>query len=135
MQSIVTGILQPKGRIHIQFGIPLNPELKDLDPSAKPPEMFKILAEKIDHQIQSNYHLFPTNYISHDLISEKLNFSDHYSQEEKNQFREHTDKIIAGLKGDPNLLERILLQLYANPVENYFSQTKIDRKNNPNFVP
>lgn len=123
LKSIITGIAQPKGNIHLQFGIPVAAELARMDPDIKTPDFFRQLAEMIDQQIQSNYHLFPTNYISHDLISEKSDFSDHYSPAEKTRFREHADKTISGLPGDPDQLERILFQLYANPVENYFSTT------------
>lgn len=124
LQSIITGIVQPKGRIHLQFGNPLNPELHDIDPSEKVANMFKILAVKIDHQIHSNYHLFQTNYIAYDMLSKDPIFIDRYSQEEKNQFQEYALTVINSLHGDHKLLEKIFLELYASPVENYLSHVK-----------
>ncbi len=127
LTSIITGILQPKGRIHMQFGNPLNLELPTFDPSENLNSLFKLLTEKIDDQIHLHYHLFPSNFIAHDLISKNSTFSDRYSPEEKDQFQAHTQKTLSSLQGDQNLLEKILLNLYAFPVRNYFSQTRSER--------
>lgn len=129
-ESILAGITQPKGRIHLQIGHPVNSDLPALQTVKKPSEKFQVLAHLIDRQIHSNYKLFPTNMIAYDLLSGKKKFKEHYSPEEKVHFQEYVDEKIALLHGDHNVLKEMLLSIYAKTVENNMSNIRTGRTNN-----
>ena len=66
MQSILAGVTQPKGRIHLALGKPINNSLREIADSQ---DNFKTLTQTIDSEIFNNYKLFPTNYIALDLLN------------------------------------------------------------------
>lgn len=110
LNSILTGITQPKGRVHLTVCEPLRrEELEPFDKFANP-EFNKAVAELIDSRIRPAYRLYPNNYIAADLLSGKRNHS--YTDSEKEAFVNHVDKIT---KEYPDELRDILLHIYANP--------------------
>ncbi|MCL2415133.1 MAG: hypothetical protein FWC94_07850, partial [Bacteroidales bacterium] len=115
-QSIITGIMQRKGKVHITIGKAINPRLdtcKDL-PNHK---IFKGIARLIDDEIVNNYKLFDTNYIAYDLLNHTDKYASHYTEEAKEQFVIRMNEKIAqiGLKFYPELC-KIFFSIYANPV-------------------
>ena len=111
LNSILTGITQPKGRVHLTVCEPLHrEELETFDKFANP-EFNKAVAELIDSRIRPAYRLYPNNYIAADLLSGKRNHS--YTDSEKEAFVNHVDKIT---KEYPDELRDILLHIYANPI-------------------
>lgn len=109
--SIMTGIMQPKGRVHLNVCQPLSAEefepLRGLPVSAFNREVAAI----IDKRIRQAYRLYPNNYIAADIISGKRSHS--YTNQEKDSFINHIDGIT---KEYPEELRDILLRIYANPV-------------------
>lgn len=111
LNSILTGITQPKGRVHLAVCEPLHrEELEPFDKFANP-EFNKAVAELIDSRIRPAYRLYPNNYIAADLLSGKRNHS--YTDSEKEAFVNHVDKIT---REYPDELRDILLHIYANPI-------------------
>ncbi len=86
-QSIITGITDFKGRVHLAFCKSLLPQ--ELE-SAK--GNYKVFANIIDERISQSYHLWPNNYIAHDLMTGNATDSNHYSTEERQQFLHYLDK-------------------------------------------
>ncbi|MDL2221097.1 1-acyl-sn-glycerol-3-phosphate acyltransferase [Parabacteroides sp. OttesenSCG-928-N08] len=115
--SIMTGITQRKGEVHIQFGTPLSHEL--LQPLADLPnnKFNKQAAALIDQQVHQNYRLSCNNYIAHDLRSNSDRYADHYSAEEKRAFLDHYDRVMQIEVDDKALFSQIFLGIYANPVD------------------
>ncbi len=118
LNSILTGILQRKGRVRISLCRQISEA--DLRPlSAQSANAFyKSVAALVDERICSAYHLFPNNYVAHDLASGEGRYLSAYSPEEKAAFEAH----LAGLldKTEPEGREevrRLLLSIYANPVD------------------
>jgi hypothetical protein len=116
LNSIFTGIFQPKGAVHIHFGNPVTEN--DLLPLAGlPHNRFNAqAAQLLDKQILANYRLFNTNYIAHDLRSASNQYSKYYTQEEKIRFDKYYQKIIPAEIEDKQLFGDIFLSIYANPV-------------------
>lgn len=119
MKSIITGITQQKGRVHLAFGKPIQKEHLDLS-SDRIQNHFKELADQIDLQIHQNFKLFPGNFIAHDLINQNNTFSDKYNAWEEGRFMEHINGILNSRKDKDGfeIFKRILLNMYANPVVN-----------------
>ncbi len=111
LNSILTGIQQQKGRVHIEVCEPLSyGELEAF--RGMPSTLFnKEVASLVDSRIKPQYRLYPNNYIAADIISGKRIYS--YTAAEKKTFLAHVDGIV---KEYPEELRDILLHIYANPV-------------------
>ena len=111
LNSILTGIQQPKGRVHLIVCQPIGK--KDLEPlRGLPSASFnKEVAALIDSRIRPAYRLYPNNYIADDFITGKRRHS--YTNKERDAFLSHVDGIV---KDYPEELRQILVSIYANPV-------------------
>ena len=67
LNSILTGILQQKGRVHIQFCEPITEEELSYYDGLTNNEYHKVVAQLIDNRIRPAYRLYPNNYIAHDI--------------------------------------------------------------------
>jgi len=117
LNSILTGIMQPKGRVHFHICPKVTEEdLKALDdcPSG---EFYRRVASLMDSRINPHFRLWPNNYIAHDLRSGTEAYDTHYTKEEKASFIRYMD----WMNDHPDLnrseLEAIFLGIYANPID------------------
>ncbi|MDR1919705.1 MAG: 1-acyl-sn-glycerol-3-phosphate acyltransferase [Tannerellaceae bacterium] len=118
LHSILTGILQPKGDVHIAVGHPLRED--ELSPLAGLPnnKFNRQVATLMDKQIHANYRLTCNHYIAHDLRSESSTFyGTHYTKDEKETFLQHYRQGLKAELEDKQLLSDIFLGIYANPVD------------------
>ncbi len=118
LNSILTGVKQPKGKIHVAFGKPIQEELHEINKVNNENEKIKLLASHIDKCIYQGYKLNPVNYISYDLLNQTNVFENNYSTQEKEDFLNYIDQKIKNMTGEPEVLKNIFLTLYANPVVN-----------------
>ena len=115
--SILTGITQPKGNIHIQICEPLRKEeLQQLSKEKTPNDFYKSIVNLIDQRIYHNYKLWSTNYIAYDLLSKTDKFATHYTPAEKEQFLQRLHHVLKQIDGDKDTISAIYLGIYANPV-------------------
>jgi hypothetical protein len=118
LTSILTGITQQKGNVHFSICKPLEKEeYKDFAPDNK---FYNNFAHLIDKKIFTNYKLWNTNYIAHDLRSETNRFSAYYTPEEKEKFLQRYHHILNQIDGDKEAIASIFLGIYANPVDKKF---------------
>ena len=119
LNSIFTGITQPKGDVHISVGKPLTEE--DLAPLAGlPNNKFNLhVAWLIDNQIYKGYKLTCNNYIAHDLRSQCEQYKSKYTEEERQLFVQRYSEVIASDVEDKEKLGDIFLGIYANPVDSH----------------
>jgi 1-acyl-sn-glycerol-3-phosphate acyltransferase len=118
LNSILTGIKQPKGKIHVAFGKPINEELEEIDKVANENEKIKLLAAHIDKCIYQSYKLNPVNYIAYDLLNKTNVFENNYTATEKEKFLNYIDQKIKTMTGEPEVLKHLFLTMYANPIVN-----------------
>jgi len=118
LNSILTGILQPKGDIHIHICEPVSRKELEAITYNQPNEFYKALATLIDRRIYQNYKLHNNNYIAHDLRSGKDTYSSYYTPEEKSAFIARTEEMLRQVEGEKEVLLSIFWGIYANPVEN-----------------
>ncbi|MBP5538899.1 MAG: 1-acyl-sn-glycerol-3-phosphate acyltransferase [Bacteroidales bacterium] len=114
LNSILTGIMQPKGRVHLSVAPPMDERI--LEPFCGLPkgELTTAVAALIDEWVHTRYHLFPNNYIAWDLLHGS--FSGQYTEAEKEAFMQHLSQL--DRYEDAVTLRSILLRIYANPVAN-----------------
>ncbi len=103
--SVTTGIIGPKGHVHLAIGKPLSSsEVQSQG------DLAEHVASVLDRRIQKLYKLMPTNYLAYDLLTGTSQHRQHYSAEVKNQFLQRMNKL-------PNSeSQRIFMEMYANPV-------------------
>lgn len=116
--SILTGIVQEKGNIHIHFGKPISEEEIDSVSVLEKNDRFKALAEIIDKGIVGGFKLWKNNFIAYDILNETKEYSSEYSNDEKEEFIKYYKNKISELFGDRDEIEEIMLSIYANPVLN-----------------
>ena len=110
LASMVSGIKQYKGRVHLEFCKPLTvEELMEADRAEKN-EKYRVLASIIDSHVMPAFKLWPTNYIAADLLTGGNKYSDHYTHGQKMAFIAHIDKEAAGM---PDEVRDILLGIYS----------------------
>lgn len=117
LNSILTGILQPKGRIHMSVGKPIHAELAEIEKISNENDKIKHLVNCIDEQLYANYKVWPVNYIACDISNESSEFSAHYTEKEKNEFIHYIKQKISKLKGEEQSLFNLFINMYANPVK------------------
>ena len=116
LQSIITGITQPKGNVHLAFGHPVDVSGFN-DPLRR--EDIAAIVEQIDAQIYRNYRLWDTNYLAWDLLNDSSRFAGLYSPELRERFLEKMQNHVAGYPAlDGNKLRELYLKIYAGPVYN-----------------
>lgn len=116
--SILSGITEPKGHIHLEVTPPLAYEefvkVKQLERN----EFFNEIARLIDHRIYKGYKLWDTNYIAYDMLFHTFEYTSQYCPETYQAFasRMH-ERLKCFGEGDRNLMN-IFLKIYANPIRN-----------------
>ncbi len=118
LNSIITGFKQYKGHIHLSAGKLLNEHIQSSDYGLCTKDNIRNLAQTIDNIMYRNYRLWKTNYMAYDLLYNSSSFSDHYSREDRLNFIELIDKETSQLNGDKEVIRKIYLEMYANPVIN-----------------
>ena len=119
LNSILTGILQPKGRVHIALCQPIRlAELSAFEEQTNN-EYHKSVARLIDSRINTAYRLFPNNYIAHDILYGNTRYQSMYTDEEYNLFIHHLKELDRYEDTcDIERLRDLFVGIYANPVDN-----------------
>ncbi len=124
VNSILTGIVQPKGRVHFEICPPIGIEELMVFSDCTQNEYHQQVALLLDKRIHEHYKLWPNNYIAHDLLYGQDAYSSLYTAEEKKAFIERMKKLneMASLEkydvAEPDVLNEIFLGIYAHPVRN-----------------
>jgi len=122
--NMKTGLLGHKGRVHLQFGQPINPDLLKLNDSLGRNELALQVASLIDNEIFRNYKFYPVNYIAYDRLGGNNTFHEQYTSGDvkifDQYFKQQLDKIDLPDKDIPFLTEK-MEEMYANPLKNFLS--------------
>lgn len=118
LNSILTGILQPKGNVHFEICKPLTEEELLPFASLNSSEYHKRVATLIDQRICSAYYLMSNNYIAHDLLSGTETYAAQYTAAQKEAFLSRMSQLYEYAdRCDIETLRRIFLGIYASPVD------------------
>jgi hypothetical protein len=116
--SIITGITQQKGRIHLAACPTINRILSETDGLPSVNDKINKLAALMDSSIYAHFRLWPTHYIAYDLLQQGSKFADQYTTAEAEEFRSYMRKELSVFTGDTSQQEELLLKIYATPVIN-----------------
>ncbi len=119
LNSILTGILQHKGRVHIALCQPIRlAELSAFDRQTSN-EYHKSVSHLLDSRINTAYRLYPNNYIAHDMLYGNTRYKSMYTEDEYNTFSRHLQKLDRYEETcDLERLREIFIGIYSNPVDN-----------------
>lgn len=118
LNSIITGIMQHKGQVHIELCEPISKDELMPYEQITNNEYHKAVAKLIDSRINLAYRLFPNNYIAYDIRYGTNKFRDMYTTEQKNAFVERMNKLDDYDTCDICLLKDLFMSIYSNPVIN-----------------
>lgn len=116
LNSILTGIMQFKGNIHIDFCNPISKEEIENCAGLEKNERFKALAEVLDKEIVTSFQLWKNNYIAYDILYKSDKHSSKYSASDKQEFVSYYKYKLSEVEGDAKEMEEIFLSIYANPI-------------------
>lgn len=116
--SIMTGIGQQKGNIHLNIGSPLTHDEIEAASCCNKNDRYQAIRHAVDVRIIEGYKLWKTNYIGYDMVNHTFKYRDKYTPEDVAQFTDYVehqlDKVEKSLcRAD---LRDIFLRIYANPV-------------------
>lgn len=116
--SIMTGIEQQKGNIHLNIGSPLTHDEIEAASCCNKNDRYLAIRHAVDVRIIEGYKLWKTNYIGYDMVNHTFKYRDKYTPEDVAQFTDYVehqlDKVEKSLcRAD---LRDIFLRIYANPV-------------------
>ena len=116
--SILTGIMQPKGNIHLTIGKPLTSE--EIAEAAKcdKNDRYQLIRHAVDVRVIEGYKLWKNNYIAYDLANHSYKYSHLYEPADQEKFVAYMQKQLDTVEPEINRedLRRIFLDIYANPV-------------------
>lgn len=127
VNSMRTGIMGYKGRVHYHCAPCIDEFIRNLSPDIPKTKVFDVIAAHIDDEIFRNYRLYPNNYIALDTLEGTEAHADKYSAEDKAMFHKYLQGQLAKIdipdKDEEFLMER-MLTMYANPARNHLAATK-----------
>lgn len=116
--SIMTGIMQQKGNIHLNIGKPLTSD--EIAEAAKcdKNDRYQLIRHAVDTRVIEGYKLWKNNYVAYDLANQSYKYSHLYEPADVEQFVAYMQKQLDTVEPEVNRedLRRIFIDIYANPV-------------------
>ena len=116
--SIVTGIMQPKGNIHMNIGTPLTSDEIASAALCDKNDRYQLIRHAVDQRVIDGYKLWKNNYIAYDLANCSYKYSHMYDPADVEAFIDYMQKKLDTVEPEVNRedLRRIFIDIYANPV-------------------
>jgi hypothetical protein len=116
--SIMVGIMQPKGNVHLNIGKPLTSEEIAQAALADKNDRYQVIRNAVDKRVIEGYRLWPNNYIAYDIINSTDRYAANYTEEEKAKFIGYMEHQLDTVEPEVNRdeLREVFLGIYANPV-------------------
>ena len=118
LNSILTGIMQQKGHVHIELCQPISVAELSAFENQTNNEYHKSVAQLIDRRINTAYRLYPNNYIAHDLLYGNTKYHSMYTEQQYNAFVRRLQRLDKYDTCDIERLKEIFIGIYSNPVDN-----------------
>lgn len=118
LNSILTGIKQYKGDVHLNIGTPLTEEEIERASLCDKNDRYQLIRHAVDVRVIEGYKLYKTNYIAYDILNGGGRFSNMYSAEDAAAFTAYMEKQLSTVEPELDRVElrKIFLGIYANPI-------------------
>ena len=133
-KSIVTGIMQQKGNIHMNIGTPLTSEEIAAAALCDKNDRYQLIRHAVDQRIVDGYRLWKNNYIAYDIAKQGYKYSHLYDPAEVEAFVDYMEHQLDKVEPEVNRedLRRIFVDIYANPV--YTKELLAEEKRTGNIL-
>ena len=118
LNSILVGIQQPKGNIHLNIGTPLTSEEIAAAAACDKNDRYQQIRHAVDVRVIEGYRLWKNNYVAYDILNGSAKYADKYEQADVEKFTAYMQHQLSTVEPelDRNELRNIFLDIYANPV-------------------
>ena len=118
MHSIIMGIRQQKGHIHLQIGKPLTSEEIAAASLCDKNDRYQWIRHVVDRRVIEGYKLWKTNYLCYDLVYGTDKYAAYYTPEDVTVFKKYMEHRLNKVERslDRDALRDIFLKIYSNPV-------------------
>lgn len=116
--SIMTGILQQKGNIHLNIGTQLTSDEIAAAALCDKNDRYQLIRHAVDRRVIEGYKLWKNNYVAYDLLNHSFKYSELYEISDIEKFVSYMEHQLDTVEKEINRedLRRIFLGIYANPV-------------------
>lgn len=118
LESIMTGIRQPKGHVHLTIGKPITEDEIHAASLCDKNDRYQQIRHVVDRRVIEGYKLWKTNYMAYDLVHETNKYAGEYTAGDMEAFKSYIARQF--MRVEPNLnrqeLTDIFLRIYSNPV-------------------
>lgn len=116
--SIMVGIMQPKGNIHLHIGKPLTEEEIAQAANCDKNDRYQYIRAAVDKRVVEGYRLWPNNYVAYDILKQTDKYASKYTAEDKAKFVGYMEHQLGTVEPELNKddLREVFLGIYANPV-------------------
>lgn len=125
LTSILTGIIQHKGRVNFTLGDEITEDDLIQYDSCTNNDYHRLVAQLLDERINGAYKLYPNNYVAHDIRHGQTRFAAYYTPSDKMKFMKYMECLNDYDVDDVDILKDLFLGIYANPVSNKIKLGKI----------
>ena len=118
LNSILVGIKQPKGNVHLTICKPLTTEEIAAAAACDKNERYQQIRHAVDVRVIDGYRLWKNNYMAYDMLNESAKYADRYEQADVEKFSAYMQHQLSTVEPelDRDELRKIFLEIYANPV-------------------
>ncbi len=118
LESIIQGIMQKKGNVHIRFGKPLTDDEIEEASLCDKNDRYQSIRHAMDERIIDGYRLWKTNYMAYDIVNGGSKYAGEYTPEDMKAFIGYIEALLGKVEPalDKDELKDILLHIYSNPV-------------------
>lgn len=118
LNSIMVGIMQEKGNIHLHIGKPLTSEEIAEAALCDKNDRYQLIRNAVDARVIQGYKLWGNNYIAYDMLNQTDKYSANYTAEEKAKFVAYMEHQLGTVEPelDRDELREVFLGIYANPI-------------------
>ena len=119
LQSIMVGIKQKKGHVHLHVGDPLTEEEIREASFCDKNDRYQSIRHAVDRRVIQGYKLWKTNYMAYDIVHPGAKYASEYTHQDMEEFEGYIAQqlILAESTLDRQELRNELLHIYSNPVE------------------
>ncbi len=116
--SIMSGIMNQKGNIHLNIGKPLTSEEISAASLCDKNDRYQMIRHAVDLRVIDGYKLWKNNYVAYDIVNQSFKYSHMYEQADLEKFVSYMEHQLDTVEPEVNRedLRRIFLDIYANPV-------------------
>ena len=119
LQSIMIGIKQPKGHVHLHVGEPLTEEEIREASFCDKNDRYQSIRHAVDRRIIKGYKLWKTNYMAYVLVNNCDKYASQYTPADMEAFKGYLAQQLIKVEATLDRHEMLdeLLHIYSNPVQ------------------